>query len=212
MDWAALLAKKMKPPFMPAIRALKDVSNFDEEFTRLKPVLTLPRTPCVLTAEQQEVFADFDFSYMSWPKILLPPTLCAAKSLWKAVYTYFYFTLLIQQKLRNYRPAFFMSPQFQVQTTESLRHSTTGCSPAGFAGKRTHFDTRWVWLPLFLKSFCLCQIDFERFNADCFYHQAVGRLNIYCVHCMKCHQCNIFYNWTLFQPCQSKVLDCKYVR
>ncbi|XP_074474042.1 serine/threonine-protein kinase N2 [Sebastes fasciatus] len=65
MDWAALLAKKMKPPFMPAIRALKDVSNFDEEFTRLKPVLTLPRTPCVLTAEQQEVFADFDFSYMS---------------------------------------------------------------------------------------------------------------------------------------------------
>ncbi|XP_028458257.1 serine/threonine-protein kinase N2 isoform X2 [Perca flavescens] len=65
MDWGALLAKKMKPPFLPVVRALKDVSNFDEEFTRLKPVLTLPRTPCVLTAEQQEIFADFDFSFMS---------------------------------------------------------------------------------------------------------------------------------------------------
>uniref|UniRef100_A0A8C9X4T6 protein kinase C n=1 Tax=Sander lucioperca TaxID=283035 RepID=A0A8C9X4T6_SANLU len=65
MDWGALLAKKMKPPFLPVVRALKDVSNFDEEFTRLKPVLTLPRTPCILTAEQQEIFADFDFSFMS---------------------------------------------------------------------------------------------------------------------------------------------------
>lgn len=65
MDWDALLAKKVKPPFLPVIRAPKDVSNFDEEFTRLKPVLTLPRTACILTAEQQEIFADFDFSFMS---------------------------------------------------------------------------------------------------------------------------------------------------
>ncbi|KAM3599504.1 uncharacterized protein V6R79_007031 [Siganus canaliculatus] len=63
--WDALLAKKVKPPFLPVIRAPKDVSNFDEEFTRLKPVLTLPQTPCPLTAEQQEIFADFDFSLMS---------------------------------------------------------------------------------------------------------------------------------------------------
>ncbi|XP_068430381.1 serine/threonine-protein kinase N2 [Clinocottus analis] len=65
MDWAALLAKNLKPPFLPVIRALKDVSNFDEEFTRLQPVLTPPRTPCILTAEQQDIFADFDFSFMS---------------------------------------------------------------------------------------------------------------------------------------------------
>uniref|UniRef100_A0AAQ4PW90 protein kinase C n=1 Tax=Gasterosteus aculeatus aculeatus TaxID=481459 RepID=A0AAQ4PW90_GASAC len=64
-DWDALLAKKMKPPFLPAIRAPKDVSNFDEEFTRLKPVLTPPRAACILTAEQQDIFADFDFSFMS---------------------------------------------------------------------------------------------------------------------------------------------------
>ncbi|XP_044031480.1 serine/threonine-protein kinase N2 isoform X2 [Siniperca chuatsi] len=65
MDWDALLAKKVKPPFLPVIKAPKDVSNFDEEFTRLKPVLTLPRTTCILTAEQQDIFADFDFSFMS---------------------------------------------------------------------------------------------------------------------------------------------------
>ncbi|XP_074546024.1 serine/threonine-protein kinase N2 [Halichoeres trimaculatus] len=64
MDWNALLSKKVKPPFLPVIRAPKDVSNFDEEFTSLKPVLTLPRTACILTTEQQEIFADFDFSYM----------------------------------------------------------------------------------------------------------------------------------------------------
>ncbi|MEQ2291195.1 hypothetical protein AMECASPLE_010933, partial [Ameca splendens] len=65
MDWDALLAKKLKPPFVPSITTTQDVSNFDEEFTRLKPVLTLPRTPCVLTAEQQEIFNDFDFSLIS---------------------------------------------------------------------------------------------------------------------------------------------------
>ncbi|XP_068608632.1 serine/threonine-protein kinase N2 [Brachionichthys hirsutus] len=65
MNWEALLAKKVKPPFLPVIRALQDVGNFDTEFTRLKPVLTLPRNTCVLTAEQHDVFADFDFSLMS---------------------------------------------------------------------------------------------------------------------------------------------------
>ncbi|KAM8872393.1 serine/threonine-protein kinase N2 [Synchiropus picturatus] len=65
VDWDALLSKKVKPPFLPVIRAQKDVSNFDEEFTRLKPVLTLPRTPHVLTEDQQGIFADFDFSYLS---------------------------------------------------------------------------------------------------------------------------------------------------
>uniref|UniRef100_A0A8C2L4Z3 protein kinase C n=1 Tax=Cyprinus carpio TaxID=7962 RepID=A0A8C2L4Z3_CYPCA len=62
LDWEALLAKRVKPPFLPSVKAPADVSNFDEEFTRLKPVLTPPQTPFFLTAEQQEFFADFDFS------------------------------------------------------------------------------------------------------------------------------------------------------
>lgn len=66
MDWEALLAKRVKPPFLPSIKAPADVSNFDEEFTRLKPVLTPPQTPFFLTAEQQEFFADFDFSALHW--------------------------------------------------------------------------------------------------------------------------------------------------
>ncbi|XP_073670784.1 serine/threonine-protein kinase N2 isoform X1 [Paramisgurnus dabryanus] len=62
IDWEALLAKRVKPPFLPSIKTPGDVSNFDSEFTRLKPVLTPPQTPFFLTAEQQEFFADFDFS------------------------------------------------------------------------------------------------------------------------------------------------------
>ncbi|XP_072521432.1 serine/threonine-protein kinase N2 isoform X2 [Salminus brasiliensis] len=64
VDWEALLAKRVKPPFLPTIKAAGDVSNFDEEFTRLKPVLTPPQTPFFLAAEQQEIFADFDFSLL----------------------------------------------------------------------------------------------------------------------------------------------------
>ena len=62
IDWETLLAKKAKPPFLPTIKGSVDVSNFDEEFTRLKPVLTPPQSPFFLTAEQQDIFADFDFS------------------------------------------------------------------------------------------------------------------------------------------------------
>ncbi|XP_036436286.1 serine/threonine-protein kinase N2 isoform X2 [Colossoma macropomum] len=62
VDWEALLAKRIKPPFLPTIKTDADVSNFDEEFTRQKPVLSPPQTPLFLTAEQQEIFADFDFS------------------------------------------------------------------------------------------------------------------------------------------------------
>ncbi|KAL0965149.1 hypothetical protein UPYG_G00277420 [Umbra pygmaea] len=62
VDWESLLHKKLVPPFVPRLKMPADVSNFDEEFTKLKPVLTPPQTPCFLTSEQQEIFADFDFS------------------------------------------------------------------------------------------------------------------------------------------------------
>lgn len=65
VDWEALLSKKVKPPFVPLIKTPEDVSNFDEEFTHLKPVLTLPRMPYVLSSEEQDVFTDFDFSAIS---------------------------------------------------------------------------------------------------------------------------------------------------
>ncbi|XP_053182228.1 serine/threonine-protein kinase N2-like [Scomber japonicus] len=61
IDWEALLAKKVKPPFLPSIKESVDVSNFDSEFTRLQPILSPPSKPFILSAEQQEAFADFDF-------------------------------------------------------------------------------------------------------------------------------------------------------
>ncbi|KAM7391077.1 hypothetical protein PAMP_021793 [Pampus punctatissimus] len=61
IDWEALLAKKVKPPFLPSVKESVDVSNFDSEFTRLQPVLSPPSKPFSLSAEQQEAFADFDF-------------------------------------------------------------------------------------------------------------------------------------------------------
>uniref|UniRef100_A0A3Q3ITW8 Protein kinase domain-containing protein n=1 Tax=Monopterus albus TaxID=43700 RepID=A0A3Q3ITW8_MONAL len=61
IDWEALLAKKVKPPFLPSVKESMDVSNFDSEFTRLQPTLSPPSKPFSLSAEQQETFADFDF-------------------------------------------------------------------------------------------------------------------------------------------------------
>ncbi|KAM4745035.1 serine/threonine-protein kinase N2-like [Anableps anableps] len=61
IDWEALMAKKLKPPFVPSIKDPTDVSNFDSDFTRLQPVLSPPSKPFSLSAEQQEAFADFDF-------------------------------------------------------------------------------------------------------------------------------------------------------
>ncbi|XP_028269225.1 serine/threonine-protein kinase N2-like isoform X2 [Parambassis ranga] len=61
IDWEALLAKKLKPPFLPSIKEPVDVSNFDSDFTRLQPILSPPAKPFSLSAEQQEAFADFDF-------------------------------------------------------------------------------------------------------------------------------------------------------
>uniref|UniRef100_A0A673M019 protein kinase C n=1 Tax=Sinocyclocheilus rhinocerous TaxID=307959 RepID=A0A673M019_9TELE len=61
MDWAALLAKKIRPPFVPTIKGCEDVSNFDDEFTSEAPILTPPREPRVLTVSEQEMFADFDY-------------------------------------------------------------------------------------------------------------------------------------------------------
>ncbi|KAL0979555.1 hypothetical protein UPYG_G00186500 [Umbra pygmaea] len=62
IEWNALLAKEVKPPFLPKIKESVDVSNFDSEFTSLQPILSPPPVSCSLSPEQQKVFADFDFT------------------------------------------------------------------------------------------------------------------------------------------------------
>ncbi|XP_038649705.1 serine/threonine-protein kinase N2 isoform X2 [Scyliorhinus canicula] len=61
IDWIALLAKKVKPPFQPIIQDREDVSNFDEEFTSEAPILTPPREPRALVEEEQGMFKEFDY-------------------------------------------------------------------------------------------------------------------------------------------------------
>ncbi|NXN97226.1 PKN2 kinase, partial [Rhinopomastus cyanomelas] len=61
IDWEALFARTLKPPFVPTLRDPTDISNFDEEFTSQKPIITPPEEVTVLTRKEQTVFKDFDF-------------------------------------------------------------------------------------------------------------------------------------------------------
>jgi len=59
--WEDLLMRKIKPPFIPTVNGNEDVSNFDEEFTSEKPVLTPPKESRALTDDEQLLFQDFTY-------------------------------------------------------------------------------------------------------------------------------------------------------
>lgn len=61
LNWDDLLTKRLKPPFVPTIRHLEDVSNFDDEFTSEKAILTPPKEWRPLKDTDQLLFQDFDF-------------------------------------------------------------------------------------------------------------------------------------------------------
>ncbi|KAI1289388.1 Serine/threonine-protein kinase N2 [Halotydeus destructor] len=61
VHWNDLLSRKTKPPFVPNIKSLEDVSNFDEEFTSERPQLTPPKEQRQLDARDQSFFEDFDY-------------------------------------------------------------------------------------------------------------------------------------------------------
>ncbi|XP_054263197.1 calcium-independent protein kinase C isoform X2 [Macrosteles quadrilineatus] len=60
IDWDALEARKVKPPFKPKIKSKKDALNFDAEFTKEEPVLT-PVNADVVRSINQEEFRGFSF-------------------------------------------------------------------------------------------------------------------------------------------------------
>ncbi|XP_024085273.1 protein kinase C [Cimex lectularius] len=60
MDWDALEARRLKPPFKPKIKSKKDALNFDAEFTKEDPVLT-PINGDVVRSINQEEFRGFSF-------------------------------------------------------------------------------------------------------------------------------------------------------
>ncbi|XP_071640657.1 serine/threonine-protein kinase N isoform X3 [Temnothorax longispinosus] len=59
--WDDLLLRRVKPPFVPVIHSVEDVSNFDEEFTSEKPQLTPPKDPRPLSDLEQGLFKDFTY-------------------------------------------------------------------------------------------------------------------------------------------------------
>ncbi|VVC89054.1 serine/threonine-protein kinase N-like [Leptidea sinapis] len=61
VDWEQLLLRKIKPPFVPTINNLEDVSNFDSEFTSEAAVLTPPKEPRALTMTDHKLFTDFTY-------------------------------------------------------------------------------------------------------------------------------------------------------
>lgn len=61
ISWTDLLARRVKPPFVPTVQNMEDVSNFDTEFTSEKPILTPPKDRNPLTDAEQLLFKDFDF-------------------------------------------------------------------------------------------------------------------------------------------------------
>ncbi|XP_015795944.1 serine/threonine-protein kinase N [Tetranychus urticae] len=65
INWEDLLARKVKPPFVPTIKSLDDVSNFDNEFTSEKPVLSPPKDLRFIPRLDDQLFKDFDYSTIS---------------------------------------------------------------------------------------------------------------------------------------------------
>ncbi|XP_053208597.1 serine/threonine-protein kinase N-like isoform X2 [Panonychus citri] len=61
INWDDLLARKVKPPFVPTIKSLEDVSNFDNEFTSEKPVLSPPKDLRYLPRLDDQLFKEFDY-------------------------------------------------------------------------------------------------------------------------------------------------------
>lgn len=61
VDWEQLLLRKVKPPFVPTINSLEDVSNFDSEFTSEAAVLTPPKEPRPLSSADHKLFTDFTY-------------------------------------------------------------------------------------------------------------------------------------------------------
>ena len=66
MNFEALLQKQVRPPFVPVIKDLEDVANFDEEFTSEKPILTPPKESRPVGQADQAQFKDFDYFSELW--------------------------------------------------------------------------------------------------------------------------------------------------
>lgn len=62
IDWNKLAAKKVQPPFKPAVASAVDTSNFDPEFTSEQPVDSVVDDSHMLSATVQEQFQGFSYT------------------------------------------------------------------------------------------------------------------------------------------------------
>lgn len=62
IDWNRLMAKKVQPPFKPAVASAVDTSNFDPEFTSEQPVDSVVDDSHMLSATVQEQFQGFSYT------------------------------------------------------------------------------------------------------------------------------------------------------
>eukprot|EP00042_Codosiga_hollandica_P053321 m.696079 g.696079 ORF g.696079 m.696079 type:complete len:1114 (+) comp58672_c0_seq12:832-4173(+) len=60
VQWEKMLHKQIKAPFIPKLTSVRDVSNFDPEFTKAATTLTPPPKP--LKDEDHLKFQDFDYT------------------------------------------------------------------------------------------------------------------------------------------------------
>ncbi|XP_061082864.1 serine/threonine-protein kinase N2-like [Conger conger] len=65
ISWEDLLARRIRPPWVPTIMGRTDVSNFDPHFTVASPNLTPPVDPTTLTEEEQLLFESFDVPFFA---------------------------------------------------------------------------------------------------------------------------------------------------
>ncbi|KAL9935834.1 hypothetical protein V8E36_005411 [Tilletia maclaganii] len=62
IDWETLMAKKVQPPFKPAVTSAIDTSNFDPEFTSEPPLDSVVDDSHMLSATMQEQFVGFSYT------------------------------------------------------------------------------------------------------------------------------------------------------
>jgi len=63
IDWEKLYNKEVTPPYIPTVKSIDDTSNIDNEI--VNEAVEFDEKGNELTKEEQEMFVDIDFSYMS---------------------------------------------------------------------------------------------------------------------------------------------------
>ncbi|KAI6224816.1 hypothetical protein M3Y95_00792400 [Aphelenchoides besseyi] len=62
VDWKKFEARQIPPPYRPTVKAANDTSNFDDDFTQERAVLTPIQDKTLLASIDPEVFANFSYT------------------------------------------------------------------------------------------------------------------------------------------------------